>query len=563
MDSDDDDFFADLDPVDETSATSDYSAPRARYERDLSPPPDILLEELLGEEEALSHGDESKEFCLANSTPPTSHKNKSPKERGPDSKAVAGSSSVFSRASDANSSRVNRSADASLQLPTSIPSRLRQGEDEVKTSKNAKTLSTTGWLSAKDGHKNKSPKKRGPNSKLAVGSSSSAFSSYERDLSPPPDMLLEELLSEEEALSHGDEGNEFGLTNFTPPTSHKNKSPKRRGPDGPDSKAAAGSSSSVFSSASDEAKTSKNGKTLLTTGWLSAKDGHKIKSPKKRGPDPKAAAGTSKYSSIFSTAANSNALRVNRSADASLQLPTSIQSRLRLVEAEAKTLKNAETSSTMELSAKDSDLLKNSLISYLWTKLKVYESSPSPIAKEHFHALDHVIAWTKDRLGSHIPNDAKICRIPENLKRVQTARKLPDSVAGTKSVSSIFSASVPSPSASVISLSDSAESLSKPPSHGWTLSPFKETTNRGSSLITPGNDWSQPATPGNPWSQPSLGPQNVTNFTSNPEQPDKEGNEGYFLENAQNDGLDPALLRRDYDFSETVFKTLRAREAIQ
>ena len=35
------------------------------------------------------------------------------------------------------------------------------------------------------------------------------------------------------------------------------------------------------------------------------------------------------------------------------------------------------------------------------------------------------------------------------------------------------------------------------------------------------------------------------------------------MENAQNDGLDAALLRRDYDFSETVFKTLRAREAIQ
>ena len=45
MYSDDDDFFADLDPVDETSAQ------RVRYERDLTPPPDILIEKLLGEEE--------------------------------------------------------------------------------------------------------------------------------------------------------------------------------------------------------------------------------------------------------------------------------------------------------------------------------------------------------------------------------------------------------------------------------------------------------------------------------------------------------------------------------
>ena len=34
------------------------------------------------------------------------------------------------------------------------------------------------------------------------------------------------------------------------------------------------------------------------------------------------------------------------------------------------------------------------------------------------------------------------------------------------------------------------------------------------------------------------------------------------MENAQNDGLDPALLRRDYNFSETVFKTLRSRFGI-
>ena len=45
MYSDDDDFFADLEPVEETSDQ------RVRYERDLTPPPDILIEKLLGEEE--------------------------------------------------------------------------------------------------------------------------------------------------------------------------------------------------------------------------------------------------------------------------------------------------------------------------------------------------------------------------------------------------------------------------------------------------------------------------------------------------------------------------------
>ena len=304
---------------------------------------------------------------------------------------------------------------------------------------------------------------------------------YERDLTPPPDMLIEELLGEEEADSHGDEvGNEFS----PPPASHKKMSPK------------------------------------------------------KRGNDFKATAGSSTASS---SASDANAWRVNRSsAGASVQLSASIQSRLRLVEDEAKTLKNAEASSTTELSAKDSDLLKNSLISHLWTKLSVYESSPCPIAKDDVHALDKVIAWTKNRLGNRIPNDSKICLIPENLKRAQTARKLPESLA-TISVSSISSASVSSPS--VISLCDIAESPSKPVASNNSNSSYFSTN------------------PDNGLDCPSLNAQKVTtNTTSTSEQLGRDA--GYFLENAQNDGLDPALLRRDYDFSATVFKSLRSKFGI-
>ena len=90
MYSDDDDFFADLDPVDESSG------PRVHYERDLTPPPDILLEKLLGEEEESSQEDGGKEFNLADPDPPTRHKNKSPKKRAYDSTAIAGSSSSLS-----------------------------------------------------------------------------------------------------------------------------------------------------------------------------------------------------------------------------------------------------------------------------------------------------------------------------------------------------------------------------------------------------------------------------------------------------------------------------------
>ena len=47
---------------------------------------------------------------------------------------------------------------------------------------------------------------------------------------------------------------------------------------------------------------------------------------------------------------------------------------------------------------------------------------------EYLLALNHVIAWTRDKLGFLIPSPSGVCVIPDNLKRDRVVRKDNDSV---------------------------------------------------------------------------------------------------------------------------------------
>ena len=270
---------------------------------------------------------------------------------------------------------------------------------------------------------------------------------YERDLSPPPDILIKELLGEHDNPSDVCENNDFYL-----------------------------------------ASESENSDFALSTDHM--------RRMMKRGRELK---GDTGLSSTLSVAKQLVEPRANQS----------IKSKLRLVEEEAQTLKKAKTS-TKVLSTRDTDLLKNSLISYLSTKVSLLESTPAPVAKEQLHALNHVIAWTREMLGNLIPSNNEICSIPDHLKRDTVVKKVADTVIS-------FTDIVDSTSKPVV------QNLDKNLDQGRTDS--KEPTNKALA-----------------------------------EQPGPDV--GYFTENAKNDGQDPGLLRRDYNFSETVFKTLRAKFGI-
>ena len=273
---------------------------------------------------------------------------------------------------------------------------------------------------------------------------------YERDLTPPPDILIKELLGEHDNPLDVCENNDFFLASE--------------------------------SESSDIALSADHTRRMV-----------------KRGTEFNGDSGPS--SPALSSAKQLVAPRANHK---------SIESKLRLAEEEAKMLKKA-TVSTKVLSTKDADLLKNSLISYLSTKVCLLESTPALVSKERLLALNHVIAWTRDMLGNLIPSPSDVCAIPDNLKRDKIVTKVNESV---------------------ISFSDIADSTSKP-----------VVLNLDKNL-----DYAR-TTDSKELTNKALAEQSS---------PDA----GYFIENAQNDGQDPGLLRRDYNFSETVFKTLRAKFGI-
>ena len=112
-DGDDDDFFADLHNVEDSSATG-YSDKRMLYERDLSPPPDILIKELLGEHDNPSDVCENNDFYLASESEnsdfalSTDHMRRMMK-RGRELKGDTGLSSTLSVAKQLVEPRANQS----------------------------------------------------------------------------------------------------------------------------------------------------------------------------------------------------------------------------------------------------------------------------------------------------------------------------------------------------------------------------------------------------------------------------------------------------------------------